>query len=102
MAWIRIAASDQLADNSALEVLVQGEVVAVFRTKNNLFAIDGICAHQGGPLSRGKVSEDCVTCPWHGWRYKLASGDNATTDKPMLKPYPIRETDGQIELLVAD
>jgi nitrite reductase (NADH) small subunit len=98
MTWVRVATTAELADNSALEVLVGGEVVAIFRTNNRLFAIDGICAHQGGPLARGKVSEDCVTCPWHGWRYKLESGDNATTDKPMLKPYLVREIDGHIEL----
>jgi nitrite reductase/ring-hydroxylating ferredoxin subunit len=102
MPWIAVAEAAKLKTGEAIEVLVDGEVIAIFRTLDGLYAIDGICAHQGGPISRGKVDGDCVTCPWHGWRYRLSNGNNANTDKPMLKSYNVRETDGQIELRRGD
>ena len=33
-----------------------------------------VCPHLGGPLAEAPVEDGCVTCPWHGYRYDLASG----------------------------
>ncbi len=33
------------------------------------------CSHRGGPLSEGSVSGGCVTCPWHGSRFDLRTGE---------------------------
>ncbi len=27
------------------------------------------CAHRNAPLSAGRVSHDCIVCPYHGWSY---------------------------------
>lgn len=36
------------------------------------------CAHLGGPLHQGRVSEEdgevCVVCPWHGSTFRVADG----------------------------
>lgn len=91
MAWQRVCESDQLPEGLGLEIVHQGMVIALFRSEGQLFAIDGMCAHQGGPLARGKVANGCVTCPWHGWQYELGNGRNAATGKAMLRSYPVRE-----------
>jgi nitrite reductase (NADH) small subunit len=98
MVWKTVCRSEELLEGEAREWVEGSEIIALFRHGNELFAVDGICMHQGGPLSRGKVSHCIVTCPWHGWQYELRSGANATTGKPMLKSYPIRENAGSIEI----
>lgn len=30
--------------------------------------MEDACPHRGAPLSNGTVSENCVTCPYHGWK----------------------------------
>lgn len=91
MAWQRVCDSTELREGEGLEVLVDGNVIALFRSEGEVQAVDGMCAHQGGPLARGKVQNGCVTCPWHGWQYLLCNGHNAVTGKAMLRPYPAKD-----------
>ena len=98
--WIAVAPSESIADGSAKEVLVGELIVAVFRHSGQLHALDGMCAHQGGPLAQGTVQHGCVTCPWHGWQYELDSGIQTINRQPLQKPYPVRELDGSIEIWV--
>ena len=48
------------------------------------------CTHRGGPLSQGTIEDGCVTCPWHGSRFSLASG--AIQSGPAVAPQPTYET----------
>ncbi len=71
---VRVAAASEIPVGSSLECVVGDRIVALFHTDDGWFAIDGICAHAGGPVAQGKVSGGIVTCPWHGWQYNLATG----------------------------
>jgi phenylpropionate dioxygenase-like ring-hydroxylating dioxygenase large terminal subunit len=47
-----------------------GEQLAVWRDRSgSLAAAVDECPHRGGRLSQGWVADDCLTCPYHGWRY---------------------------------
>lgn len=96
--WIDAANSDELPEGGAIEVLIDGTVVAVFRHEGNLFALDGMCAHQGGPIAKGRVENGCVTCPWHGWQYDLATGIQTMNQQPLMQTYDVRENNGRIEV----
>jgi nitrite reductase/ring-hydroxylating ferredoxin subunit/multimeric flavodoxin WrbA len=48
--------------------------VAVFNIGGNFYAISNVCAHKGGPLSKGILEKSIVTCPWHGWKYDVRNG----------------------------
>ncbi len=96
MPWQKICESQVLPEGQSVETVINGNVIAVFRTEGQLYAVDGMCAHQGGPLARGRVANGCVTCPWHGWQYELSNGHNAVTCKPMLRVYQVDEVSGWI------
>ena len=51
-----------------------GRIVAVFNVDGAFHALDGICPHSGGPLAKGTLRQNVVTCPWHGWTYGLHNG----------------------------
>jgi nitrite reductase/ring-hydroxylating ferredoxin subunit/uncharacterized membrane protein len=64
-----------------------------------IVALHATCAHAGGPLDKGTVEDGCVTCPWHGSRFRLADGrvvrGPAVFDQP---GFEVRETaDGGLE-----
>jgi nitrite reductase/ring-hydroxylating ferredoxin subunit len=90
--------SDELADGSAIEVVIEGRIVALFRFGDRLYALDGMCAHQGGPIADGFVQNNCVTCPWHGWQYELNTGIQTINRQPLQETFNVREADGQIEI----
>lgn len=52
--------------------------LAVLRQGSDVMAVADQCAHLGGPLHQGTLTEDreepCVTCPWHGSTFRLTDG----------------------------
>ena len=40
-----------------------------FATTARLSALSNVCQHQNGPLGEGRIVNDCVVCPWHGYEY---------------------------------
>jgi nitrite reductase/ring-hydroxylating ferredoxin subunit/uncharacterized membrane protein len=48
--------------------------LVLVRQGETIFALHDLCAHAGGPLSEGSIVDDCIECPWHGSRYRLADG----------------------------
>ena len=60
--------------------------------------LDNACEHVGAPLVDGAITEGCVICPWHGWRYVLASGDRRTAigDFPGLRSYRAWTDNGEV------
>ncbi len=98
--WIEVAATSTLANGEAIEVLVAERVLAIFRHDGKLFALDGMCAHQGGPIAQGQVQNGCVTCPWHGWQYELATGIQTINRQPLMQTFEVRERGEKIEVLI--
>ena len=42
------------------------------------FAVPLYCPHQGLPLDAKPDAEGIITCPWHGYRFDVATGDNVS------------------------
>ncbi|MCA9128706.1 MAG: Rieske (2Fe-2S) protein [Planctomycetales bacterium] len=91
MTWHRVAELDEVPAGQGKEILVAGRIVALFHVDEDWYALDGMCAHQGGPIARGVISGNCVTCPWHGWQYDLGSGCNLLSGKKMLDCFPVEQ-----------
>jgi nitrite reductase (NADH) small subunit len=73
--------------------------IAVFRTSSDaVFALRDRCPHKGGPLSQGLVHGDQVTCPMHGWKLRLGSGEAVAPDVGCARRYPSKIEDGAVFL----
>ena len=47
-----------------------GNNLAIWRNKDNQVVIqDDNCPHRGAQLSMGKVKNNCIECPYHGWAF---------------------------------
>jgi len=49
--------------------------IAVFNVDGKFYALSNVCAHKGGPLNEGMFEKYLVTCPWHGWKYDVRTGN---------------------------
>lgn len=73
--WLAVAHIGDFEEGRARIVrFASGDRVAVFLNKRTLSAVSNACAHQNGPLGEGRIIDDCVTCPWHGFQYRLTDG----------------------------
>ena len=69
--------------------------------EGTLHALDNNCPHNGGPLSKGSLDDGALTCPWHGWRWDVASGRNLWPGTDWRVPrVPVRIVGDEIQLPV--
>ena len=97
--WIAVGTPSAIPDKGALIVAAPGgERIAVFRDGAQIGALTNLCAHQNGPIGEGRIIDGCVTCPWHGWQYRLSDGCAPPPFTEKLATYPVRIRDGVVEL----
>jgi nitrite reductase/ring-hydroxylating ferredoxin subunit/DMSO/TMAO reductase YedYZ heme-binding membrane subunit len=97
--WIAVGPPQTIPDKAARIVVIPGgERIAVFRDGNQVGAITNVCAHQMGPLGEGRIIDGCVTCPWHGYQYRLADGCAPPPFTEKLVTYRLRLNQGTIEV----
>lgn len=85
----RVCRIDEIPEGTGREFTIAGRIVALFHTAGEFHAIDGLCAHAGGPLGKGGVSGTVVTCPWHGWQYDLRTGNHCLTPQIRQAKYAV-------------
>ena len=70
----RVARLADLPTGQPTLVEIEGTRVVLARVNDDVFACSDECAHQGGPLSEGRLAGTRLTCPWHGWMFDMKSG----------------------------
>jgi nitrite reductase (NADH) small subunit len=94
--WTRLAAIEECPPGEGREFVVAGRIVALFNIQGQLFALDGICPHQGGPLAKGELSGCTVTCPWHGFQFDVRTGEHATSRQIRQPTFAVRVEGGEV------
>lgn len=77
------------AGGQPVRAVVGSVPVVASRQPDGVRVLAERCSHRGGPLSKGTVEDGCVTCPWHGSRFDLASG--AVRRGPAVVEQPVYE-----------
>lgn len=96
--WIPIARASDCPPGSGHELLAGDRIIALFNVRGKFYALDGICPHQGGPLGKGCLTDGVVSCPWHGWRFDVRTGQHQAS-KTLVQPgYEVRVQDGVVEV----
>jgi nitrite reductase/ring-hydroxylating ferredoxin subunit/uncharacterized membrane protein len=88
--WARALPEADLPDDSPTAVEAEGRQVLLYRHRGSLYALDNVCSHAGGLLSRGSVADLTVTCPLHGSRFALTDG--SICRGPASQPQPVLRT----------
>ena len=96
--WTEVAADADIAEGALVRVTADDVPVLLVRQDGELHAISAVCSHAGGPLDEGALDSDgCVTCPWHGSRFRI--DDGSVERGPASVPQPdweVRVEDGRI------
>jgi nitrite reductase/ring-hydroxylating ferredoxin subunit/DMSO/TMAO reductase YedYZ heme-binding membrane subunit len=97
--WLIVGLPRSIPDGAALIVTTRdGERIAVFRDGDRIGALTNLCAHQNGPLGEGRIIDGCVTCPWHGYQYRLEDGCAPPPYTEKLATYHVRINAGLVEV----
>lgn len=95
--WLCTGPASEVADGRAKIVSVpDSERIAVFRDGASFYAVSNLCPHQGGPLGEGAVLDGCVTCPWHGFQFRLQDGRAPDPYTDRVATYATRIVEGVV------
>ncbi len=75
MEFIEVAKTDGFSDGTSRTIEVSGKDLLIVNYKNNFYAIDRKCTHMGGDLSKGKLEGKIITCPRHGSKFDVTTGE---------------------------
>jgi len=88
--WVRVLEESELQDDVPAGVQADGRQILLYRHDGTRYALDNLCSHAAGLLSRGSVEGLTVTCPLHGSQYCLADG--SIRRGPSHQPQPVIRT----------
>jgi nitrite reductase/ring-hydroxylating ferredoxin subunit len=102
--YATVCEEEELNGDKLVGVELEGESVVVSRSEETgeVCAIAATCSHLGGPLDEGERDGDTVTCPWHGSRFDLCTGE--VRGGPAVYPQPryeARVRAGKVEIRIA-
>jgi 5,5'-dehydrodivanillate O-demethylase oxygenase subunit len=69
--WMPVAVSAELTDEKPIRpVRILGENLVVYRDRKGRFGLVGEqCPHRKASLAFGRVDEEGIRCPYHGWKF---------------------------------
>ena len=85
---MRVAHLSEIPQGEGRTVEVAGLQMAVFHTRDGVFATQPDCPHRQGPLADGLTGTGTVQCPLHDRLYDLRTGAGRNTDC-RIATYPL-------------
>jgi len=117
MAERLLCASSELSETTAKIFEIDSVEIGVIRHNDKVVAYRNVCPHQGGPVCEElKMPKVCVefddqqralrqvfdttelhfVCPWHGWEFKIETGEAVGDPKIRLSRYKATEREGNV------
>jgi nitrite reductase/ring-hydroxylating ferredoxin subunit len=121
MTEVFVADKNDMKDGDRILVEADGFEVGVYQHAGKYYAYRNVCVHQGGPACEGIViakvediyapdqtyvrqrfdeSDPHIVCPWHGYEYRLLTGECAPDKRLRLQRHDIVERDGGIYVVL--
>jgi metal-sulfur cluster biosynthetic enzyme/nitrite reductase/ring-hydroxylating ferredoxin subunit len=72
--FVRVAKTSDLADPGQMLAEVDDRIVVLVKVGGELFCLDDVCTHDGGPLSEGSLDDHTIACPRHGAKFDIRTG----------------------------
>lgn len=111
--WYMALPSKKLKRNKMQSLEILNQPILFFRNAAGIVrALKDICPHRGIPLHYGRVVQDMVECPYHGWKFdgagicqdipSLTSDQILDCTKIKIKSYAVQESYGGIWIFMGD
>ncbi len=96
--WRSAGRLDDIPEGGLRTLVLDGEKLILHRRGAIVSCMQNACAHLGFPLDDGEIEDGIITCPFHGFRYDLASGECLTAPEVQLQPHAVRVIGERVEV----
>lgn len=82
--WFRVCSSSEIKINQIYYFDQNSYNIVIFRGEDkNIYAVDAYCTHMGANLMDGHVSNNCIVCPFHNWKFEGKTGKKIGDNKTL-------------------
>ncbi len=74
--------------------------IVLFNVGGTFYAIENCCPHSGGPLGKGELQGNIVSCPWHQWRFDISTGVSIDFPEECVKRFDVKIEGKKIKILL--
>ena len=67
--WHVVARVEDVPEGKPIAARLLEEDIVLWRVGDKVHAWRDLCIHRGTRLSLGRIEDDCIICPYHGWTY---------------------------------
>jgi nitrite reductase/ring-hydroxylating ferredoxin subunit/Fe-S cluster biogenesis protein NfuA len=99
--WISAGTLSRIPEGGMLATQVGAENVLLARQGSIVTCFQNACAHLGFAIDSGDIDNGIITCPHHGFRYDLASGECLTAPEVQLQSHAVRVIGDHVEVRLA-
>lgn len=94
--WVDVCALADLPDGGIAVRQVEGRDVLLYRHEAAVSCVDNACAHMGMPLDGGQLDQGTLRCPYHGFVYRLDTGECLTVPEVQLAVHAVKITGDRV------
>ncbi len=94
--WQKLIRESELQDGIPVPCDLGKKKVLVVKRGEQIHACSGKCTHYGGPLAKGLLVGDVITCPWHNARFDVTNGKATAPALDSLGCYETRVENGEV------
>ncbi len=99
--FVAAAKLEEVPAGSKLLVELDGTEVIVCNTRDKLFAVRNLCSHAYEKLDCGRMKNGWISCPVHGARFDLETGQAMNPPATMpIDTFEVRVVGDVIEVAV--
>ena len=93
----RVAAVSEVPPNGRKSIIVDDAPALLVRVGNDFFAVEDVCSHDGQPLTDGPVADGAITCPRHGAKFDLKTGQALCMPATRgIQTFAVQVRDGEV------
>ena len=94
--WSLVTSLAEIPEQGVLDLKLEGHKLLLSRQGESVQCFHNACSHLGVPIDGGDCEAGILTCPYHGFRYELKSGNCLTVPAMPLRSYPVQVRNGQV------
>jgi nitrite reductase/ring-hydroxylating ferredoxin subunit/Fe-S cluster biogenesis protein NfuA len=98
LGWLDAGCVADIPEGGMTVRTLEGYAVLLAKHGAQVSCFDNACAHLGMPLDMAEVSDGVIICSYHGFRYRLATGECLTAPGMRLKAHAVRVANDRVQV----
>jgi len=94
--WLPLAEEAAVPEGKGVLVRHGRQDILIFHANGQWTAFDNTCPHAGAPIYADHFDGQCVTCTYHGLRFRASDGVCPDASGWELERFPVKVEDGSV------